>query len=70
MGVPVYSIGPTSVSVITEHLRNKNGDVFTKEDFQDLANGSYSIFSKSFSSRRETNPFYYYDTKIWLESPK
>jgi RHS repeat-associated protein len=63
MGVPVYSIGPTSVSVITNKSEYKTAD-----DFEKLSLNSYG-FSKKPDARRKTNPFYLSETKTWLENP-
>ena len=63
MGVPVYSIGPTSISVITSKSEHT-----TKEAFDELAKNYYG-FSKETEKRRKANPFYWAETKSWLENP-
>jgi len=65
MGVPIYSIGPTSVSLIT------SGSVYTTEaDFNGLKNKKYTLsLTPDREGRRSTNPFYYADRVEWLTNP-
>ena len=62
-GIPVYSIGSTSVSVITSQSTYK-----TKEDFRTLSENMYG-FSTKLENRRKVNPFYLAERKSWLENP-
>jgi hypothetical protein len=62
MGVPVYSIGPTSISRITSGSRYTTGDAF-----EELGRGRYT--SSTPEGRRSTNPFYYADRVEWLKAP-
>ena len=63
MGVPVYSIGPKSVSVITSKSIYK-----TQVEFDTLSKNTYG-FSSKLEKIREVNPFYLDERKKWLENP-
>jgi RHS repeat-associated protein len=63
MNVPVYTIGPKTVSVITPKSPYK-----TETDFKNLASGYYGL-SKKRENRIKTNPFYWAETNDWLQNP-
>jgi len=62
MGIPVFSIGPSTVSVITAQSKYK-----TDADFKGFTRRGYGLTDSI--SRRGVNPFYYEETETWLASP-
>jgi len=59
--VPVYSIGPNTVSVIT-----RTSPYNTEADFNKIASGTYS---NPLSADRNVNPFAIMDRESWLNNP-
>lgn len=64
LGVPVYSIGPTTVSVITGYSLFQSED-----DFNNLAKGTYKDTIPGQVSA-DCNPFFWRFTSQWLNSPE
>ena len=64
-GVPVYSIGPTTVSVITSSSLAQSEADFTK-----IAGGTYTNSGLGNQMICTSNPFYYALTSEWLKHPK
>ena len=69
MNVPVYSIGPTSVSMI--YARTSKYSQY--EQFLELANNRYATQDADgnwhFCNPFQVNPYYFEDASKWLENP-
>ena len=64
LGVPVYTIGSTSISVVTPGEKR-----FTKYGYDNLANGVYTKTDLTIEGRKSINPFYIDSSLSWLENP-
>ncbi len=58
---PVYTIGPRSVSVITNRSQYK-----TQADFMNLAQGNYAALR---GGEKSVNPFFLMDRNAWMMNP-
>ena len=72
MGVPVYTIGSTGVSVVTSKgITDSSGNstYTTKTEYDDLGYNHYNTTDLTTEGRRKVNPFYITDTISWLANP-
>jgi len=72
LGVPVYTIGSTGVSVVTpKGISDSSGKYTytTEEEYDHLGYYHYDINDLTIDGRRSVNPFYITDTISWLQHP-